>query len=211
MNISTNLFEVVDDLILKEKQMGVIFDAKGFPFFADDEFLSSSPKTILPYRHRLASNNPKNTAVCFYEPDIALYRHLPNGKLAATRKELLNYVGFVGFDMSIFTDLAYAFQEFYILANLVIDKYFTLCGNKMIPNLRADFTGGKSYFYLFEKAPIVCCGTLGCSQRKQVRQLNISLISRYANCHKNQIIIQYGSNLVKSNNTVSIKNFGRSK
>lgn len=79
----------------------------------------------------------------------------------------------------------------------------------MIPNLRVDETGGKSYFYLFDGALIVCCGTLGCSKYKEIKYENRKQIHEYALMHKNQMIIQYGSNLAKSDNLLHFKSYGR--
>ena len=205
---SENLFELIGSLIEWEKTRGVVFKETGLPIFETWMFASEAPNEMLPYRHRNAALEKKTASICFYEPDVDLYRRLEEGKLELASSELKKFGSFVGFDLSIFTDFITPFQEFYVLANLVIDLFFLLNGKRMIPNLRADETGGASYFGLFEKAPVVCCGTLGCSLRKRVRDKNTLLISRYAEKHQDQLIIQYGPNLVKADNTTAFPAFG---
>lgn len=204
-----NLFILIDELILLEKQYGVQFNEQGLPIFTKDMFIQSLPKYMCPYSHRKDTLNMKNTSVTFYEPDRNLYRRLTLSKLEQTANELLNYHSFVGFDLSIFKDYLYPFQEFFVLVNLIIDMFFVLKGNKMIPNLRVDQTGGESYFYLFDEAPIVCCGTLGCSKYKEIKHENRKQILDYASKHKCQMIIQYGSNLAKADNLLHFKSDGR--
>lgn len=209
MKIMPNIYQRIDELIVYEKKQGVLFDKQGLPIFTRADFSLSVPKIILPYRHRNSCRQKKETAICFFEPDEALYRRLPRGKLEGTAEELLKYEAFVGFDLSIFTNFAYAFQEFYVLANLVIDKYFILQGNKMIPNLRVDKKGIDGYFKLFREAPIVCCGTLGCASTRRLKHKNKVLIQQYAKTHPNQLLIQYGSNVFDAANTSAVKPFGR--
>lgn len=204
-NSKNNIFELIDSLILKEKEMNVRFDERGYPIFEKRMFCNRVPDEILPYRHRNAAKGMKSTAVCFYEPDESLYRRL--GNLDSLAIELKSYACFVGFDLSIFSDFLKPFQDFYVLANLVIDMYLILLGNKMVPNLRAD-EGGGSYFYLFSDAPVVCCGTLGCSLMRDVKKMNKDLIADYAIKHPSQILIQYGPALVKNDNVRSFKAFG---
>ena len=206
-----NLFDLLDRLIVYETEKGIRFNEKGYPVFEDWMFYRGDVSYMRPFRHRNDSPSKANTLICFYEPDAALYPKLYEPKLKATGIELLKYAGFVGFDLSIFKDFLYPLQELYVLANLVIDMYFILEGNKMVPNLRADQTGGLSYFHLFKKAPIVCCGTLGCSKRKEIKQINRSLISRYSDEHPEQLIIQYGPKLVDKENTVSLNAYGRKR
>lgn len=204
-----NIFELIDSLISKEKQMGIIFNSIGYPVFEKWMFYDKVPKEMIPYRHRKSAVYPKDAAICFYEPDEALYKRI--NRLDETAEELKKYACFVGFDLSIFSDFLKPFQEFYALANLVIDIYLILNGIKMIPNLRY-IEDGQGYFDLFIDAPVVCCGTLGCSKLKTVRDMNKTLISKYASDHNDQLVIQYGSNLTKERNTISFAPFGwRSK
>lgn len=200
-----NLFEIIDSLISKEEELGIKFNIEGFPLFEKWMFFDSIPKEILPFRHRKSAKNHSESAICFYEPDESLYPKIK--KLDYVAEELRNYKCFVGFDLSIFSDFLKPFQRFYALANLVIDIYLILNGNRMIPNLRADESGG-SYFALFEEAPIVCCGTLGCSLRKTTKKRNMQLIAEYLSSHKRQTLIQYGPGLIKAKNTVNFKSFG---
>ena len=209
MKIIPNIYQRIDELIIYEKSQGVLFNEKGLPIFTRADFSLSVPKIILPYRHRNSCLDKKETAICFFEPDEALYRRLPKGKLESTADKLLKYEAFVGFDLSIFTNFAYAFQEFYVLANLVIDKYFILRGNKMIPNLRVDKKGIDGYFELFREAPVACCGTLGCASTKRLKHKNRELIQQYVETHPDQLLIQYGSKVFVAAKTSAVKPFGR--
>ncbi len=172
-------------------------------------FLREEPDDILPYDHRLDAKNPLRTALCFYQKDESLYRRLSMPKLETTAKELCKYMGFCGFDLSIFHDFLKPFQKFYVLANMVIDIFFCLNGARLIPNLRADEDGGVSYFPLFEHAPIVACGTLGCASRAKKKRRNVMEISKYAESHPNQVILQYGSGLCERGNARTYRNYGR--
>ncbi len=204
-----NLFILIDELIIFEKKNGIQFNERGYPIFTKDMFVQSLPKYIRPFSHRNDTPNILETSIAFYETDKILYRRLTFQKLEDTATKLLKYQSFIGFDLSIFKDYLYPFQEFFILANLVIDIFFILKGNKMIPNLRTDQTNGNSYFHLFEEASIVCCGTLGCSKYKKLRCENQIIIQDYASKHNNQLIIQYGSNLAKADNLLHFKSYGR--
>jgi hypothetical protein len=181
----------------------------GFPIFEKWMFIDNLPKEIIPYDHRLSAKVKNNTVVCFYEKDSSLYRHLTKDKLFKVASELNKFGGFIGYDISIFIDFLRPFQEFYILANLVIDIFFIINGNKMIPNLRSDETYGESYFYLFKEAPIVCAGTLGCSKYSTIKKKNKELIANYLLKNKGQQLIQYGSELVRLSNTIFYKSFRR--
>lgn len=204
-----NLFLLIDELIYYEKEQGVEFNEKGFPIFKKKHFLESLGKYMVPYSHRNDTPNTDETVVCFFMTDKLLYGKLRLAKLKEIARTLRKYKGFVGFDLSIFKDFLYPFQEFYILANLVISMFFVLEGNKMIPNLRADQTGGRSYFGLFNEAPLVCCGTLGCARENERKLINIKEIDEYCDDHPNQLVIQYGSYLSKKKNTYHYKSYGR--
>ena len=208
-NDITNIFELVDYLICYLKENGWKFTDDGKPIFNIEDFVQSIPSKMLPYDHRLESKDDKTTSVCFYQPDKSLYRRLTLFKLIKCAQELKKYHSFVGFDLSIFRDFLYPFQEFYVLANLVVDAFFISFGNKMIPNLRCDETDGESYFYLFGNAPIVCAGTLGCGLFKELKISNKKLLLKYSIEHPNQTLILYGNNLVSNTNTIYFKGFGR--
>lgn len=209
MKINANLFYLIDQLIIYEKEFGIKFDSNGFPIFEKWMFVDQLPKEIIPYDHRLSAKEKNNTIVCFYEKDSSLYRHLTKDRLFKVANELNNFKGFVGYDISIFIDFLRPFQEFYILANLVIDIFFIINGNKVIPNLRSDETDGASYFYLFKEAPIVCVGTLGCSKYSTIRKKNKELIINYSAENNEQLLIQYGSELVQASNALFYKSFRR--
>lgn len=185
------------------------FNEAGLPILEEWMFLKETPNDILPYDHRLDAKEPKTVSLCFFQKDECLYRRLTLSKLEQTADELAKYQGFCGFDLSIFSDMLKPFQDFYVLANMVIDVFFCLRGAKLIPNLRADEDGGKSYFHLYASAPIVCCGTLGCSSRKAIKKQNAKEISEYALSHCDQVVIQYGSKLVDLPNTKYVKGYGR--
>jgi len=207
--LSKNMFLLIDDLIHFEKEHGVEFNKKGFPIFKKEHFLESLGKYMIPYSHRNDTIDKEETTICFYEPDRLLYGRLSFKRLTKIAETLKDYKGFVGFDLSIFKDFLYPFQEFYILANLVISMFLVLKGNKLIPNLRADQTGGESYFGLFNEAPLVCCGTLGCSRENERKLINIKEIDEYCDNHPNQLVIQYGSHLSKKQNAYYFKSYRR--
>lgn len=203
--LNKNVFVLVDTLIDYEKENGIAFNKQGFPIFKKEHFLSSLKSSMIPYTHRNEAYDKKDTIICFYEMDKFLYRKLTFSKLKEVAKNLNEYGGFVGYDLSIFKDFLYPMQKFYILANLVISMFFVLNGNKMIPNLRADQTQGRSYFHLFRDAPLVCCGTLGCSREKIRKATNIIEIKNYCEKHPSQKVIQYGSYIYKAKNTFNYK------
>ena len=204
-----NLFELIDELIVLEKENGIVFNGRGFPVFKPNMFVEKMPLQVLPYLHRKEASIERETCLCFYELDKLLYRHLTLAKLEQVAKELNKYQGFIGYDLSIFSDMLLPFQKFYILANLVIDMFFILHGNKMIPNLRGDEINGEFYFDLFKNSPIVSCGTLGCSKYKEIKNSNKKLIEDYLKEHENQKLIIYGSKLCDYPNVYHYKNFGR--
>lgn len=204
-----NMFLLIDRLITFESEHGIRFNEDGLPIPEEWMFLKETPNDILPYDHRLDAEEPKKVAVCFFQKDQCLYRRLTMAKLESTAKEVAKYQGFCGFDLSIFSDMLTPFQDFYVLANMVIDIYFCLRGARLIPNLRADKNDGGSYFHLYSSAPVVCCGTLGCSCRKDIKRKNVEQISAYAEAHPNQVLIQYGSDLCKGRNIIFIKGYGR--
>ena len=108
--LTKNLFILIDELILFEKNQGVQFNEKGFPIFTKDMFAFCVPKYMRPFSHRKDTPTVKETSITFYEPDRNLYRRLTINKLEETANELLKYHSFVGFDLSIFKDYLYPFQ-----------------------------------------------------------------------------------------------------
>lgn len=208
---SKNLFILIDTLITYLKQRGVEFNDQGFPIFNEGDFLGELPESIIPYSHRHDTKSKAHTVVSFYEPDKLLYGRLTFEKLKKVSEELKEYKGFVGYDLSIFKDFLYPFQKFYVMANLVLTKFLVVEGNKFYPNLRADESGGDLYFKLFANAPIVCCGTLGCSKFKEQRKTNKEQIDKYCETHPKQLLIQYGGELSKKQNSIHFKPYGRKK
>jgi len=177
----------IDNLINYEKEHGVEFDSNGFPFFPKDIFYEKEITSIIPYDQRYRAN--KNSAICFYEHDKYLYRKLSLKKLNIVSNELKKYPCFIGFDLSLFIDFSNYVQKYIVLANLVIDMYLVLNGNKLIPNLRCSSI---DYKYIFKNAPIICCGTVGCTKNKEVRLKSINQILSYSNNNPNKRIICYG-------------------
>ena len=159
---------------------------------------------IIPYSQKHNAN--KKDAICFYEHDKHLYRKLSFKKIEKVSRELKHYSCFIGYDLSIFTDLSSYVQKYAILCNLVIDMYLVLQGNKLVPNIR---NSSIDYNYVFKEAKIVCCGTIGCSKNKEKRLTSIKKIKEYSHSNPNKLIILYGPLQVKENNIIQIDNFRR--
>jgi len=185
-----DIFDTIKQLIIYEKENGIVFDLNGFPIFSEKMFYNGNISISVPYEHR--KEMCSNAIINFYSHDSLLYRKLNVNKLDIVSNELKKYNGFIGFDLSIFEDFSLKIQKFYILCNLVIDMYLILKGNKMVPNIRwSPF----NYYYLFNDARIVCCGLIGNSKNKEIRNKNKEYISLYKKEHRNQKVYLYGSNL----------------
>ncbi len=194
----------IDNLINYEKKYGVEFDLNGFPVFSNDMFYKGEITDIIPYNQKHKAN--KNSAICFYEHDKYLYRKLSFKKLNIVSNELRKYPCFIGYDLSIFTDLSNYVQYYSVLCNLVIDMYLVLQGNRLIPNIR---NSSIEYHYVFKEARIVCCGTIGCSKNKEKRLTSIKRIKEYSCSNSNKKIILYGPLQIKEYNIIQIDNFRR--
>ena len=199
-----NLFKLIDDLISYEKNRGIIFTDDGFPTFTKEMFYTNPINKSFPYDHRNEAS--PNDSINFFSHDINMYRKLNIKKLEKVANNLTFYQAFIGFDLSIFIDISMHNQKFIILANLVIDIFFILHGNKMIPNLRYSTY---DYFYLFNEAKIVCCGVVGNVYRKAIKASNKELITNYADSHKEQIILLYGFINIDKPNTIQIEKYKR--
>jgi hypothetical protein len=183
----------IDELIEYEKAAGIEFDNNGFPTFSKEMFFKRPIDYIIPYNYRSIAS--KDSAICFYEHDKYLYRALSLEKMNIISNELQKYDCFIGFDLSVFCDFSIYVQKYIILSNLVIDMYLILKGNKLIPNLRGSSI---DYYYLFNDAPIICYGTLGCTKNKETRLKTIKQITDYSNNNPNKIIITYGPLAINS-------------
>lgn len=206
-----NIYQFIDELIIYEKEHGIEFDNKGFPTFKNTYFVDTLPKDIIPYEHRKEAKNFKETSLCFFSLDKILYRYLSIEKLDIIAENLKNYHSFVGFDLSIFLDMLYPFQEFFILANLVIDIYLILKGAKMIPNIRGDETNGWSYFYLFKNAPIACSSNIGCYEDKFSREMTIGTMDAFLKINSKAILIQYGLKILNKSNAITFADYLRKR
>lgn len=193
----------IDELIDYEKAAGIEFDHNGFPVFSKEMFYKQPINYIIPYNYRSTASN--NSTICFYEHDKYLYRALSFEKLDIISTEIQKYNCFIGFDLSVFFDFSEYIQKYIILANLVIDMYLVLKGNKLIPNLRGSSI---DYHYLFNDAPIVCCGTLGCTKNKETRLKAIKQITNYSTNNPSKTIITYGP-LAINNKIKQINNYRR--
>ncbi len=192
-----DIFDTAAKLIRIEKEKGIGFTPEGWPRFESWMFQKEIPESILPYSHRREALLKEKTSICFYEHDKYLYPFVNMSKLEALASELHKYNSFIGFDLSVFYDMLYPLQKFYILMNLLVDIYLALSGNRLIPNCRADQTGGQSYYAIFKDAPIVCIGTLGCVKNKTARRESIRSIFTIKEKLPNSAIIQYGPPLPK--------------
>ena len=195
---------LIDSLIKYEIEHGVEFDSNGFPVFSGDMFYNGEITNIIPYDQKHNANN--NSAICFYEHDKYLYRKLSLKKLDKVSNELKKYPCFIGYDLSIFTDLSSYVQYYTILCNLVVDMYLVLQGNKLIPNIR---NSSIDYHYVFKEAKIVCCGTIGCSKNKEKRLISIERIKEYSCNNANKVLLLYGPLQVTEYNIIQIDNFRR--
>ena len=77
----TNIFILADQLISILKNKGFVFRDDGLINFDKDLFAQEIPNEILPNSHKNESKNKEKCAVCFYQPDIYLYRKLSINKL----------------------------------------------------------------------------------------------------------------------------------
>lgn len=199
-----NLYKLIDELISYEKNKGIEFSDDGLPIFTKDMFYDGPINKSLPYDHRNEASS--KDSINFFAHDINMYRKLNTKKLEIIANTLNNYQAFIGFDLSIFIDISIHNQKFIILANLVIDIYFILHGNKMIPNLRYSTY---DYFYLFNEARIVCCGVVGNVYRKELKLKNKELITKYAETHKEQTILLYGFISIDKENIMQLEKYKR--
>lgn len=135
-----DIFDTAAKLIRIEKEKGIGFTPEGWPRFESWMFQKEIPESILPYSHRREALLKEKTSICFYEHDKYLYPFVNMSKLEALASELHKYNSFIGFDLSVFYDMLYPLQKFYILMNLLVDIYLALSGNRLIPNCRADQT-----------------------------------------------------------------------
>ena len=159
------LYGLVQDLSLELKQRGVVFTNSGWPKLPPEAYLREEEALritqMLPYTKKSCALNKATTAICFYETDTQLCKHVRN--LNRLIREVQSFRAVCGMDFSVCLDVPSAEQNFFQLANRLLDAWMWSSGIRLIPNFRCGRAAMTSLLTL-PQGLTYSVGALGCAK-----------------------------------------------
>ncbi|WP_287388714.1 DUF4417 domain-containing protein [Lachnospira sp.] len=157
-----DLFISIDEMYDYLKDKDITFDENGLPIFTKDMFLDEWPEMVVPYSQRKNWRiiNPAKTVLCFFGRDKNLYPRI--GKVLDEIEEYSLFMGVIGMDVTVTSDMDEEWQEAIILLNHLFLAVLAVNGIKILLNTR---TGGLDPDVIFKNTPhgvMVAAGFLGC-------------------------------------------------
>ena len=168
INDLKSIFQIIDYLYNYLKEKNVQFNTDGFPIFEKNMFLDEWPDLVIPYSQRKNKRvvNKKKTVICFFDKDQKLYPRV--SKVLNEIEEYKKYMGVIGMDITITTDMDKEMQRALLLLNQLFLMALAINGIKIVFNTRS---AGLFTTTLFNNIPhnvMVASGLLGC-KRSQFR------------------------------------------
>ncbi|MDO5576289.1 MAG: DUF4417 domain-containing protein [Fibrobacter sp.] len=199
--MNTSLFKLIDSLNNELVSKGIVY-YKNYPMIPAEMLIKERPKEILPFEHRNACTDKKNTLLCHYSTDNLLYRRLKY--LEKDNEILQEYMGVIGFDLSPRLGWHTKHQKFNLLLNQTVNAYRALNGVKILPNFR---TGDMDTMEILQAYPTnswYAVGTLGCS-RGYIKENSILLRTKLLYARPERLLI-YG--ILRSEYKAILDEFG---
>ena len=115
---------------------GIQFNPQGFPMLQPQMYLDEWPELMVPYRDRKARfvHNPSHTVLCLFTSDMRIYPRLE--KALDDIPEYSRYMGAVGSDLTVTSDMDLEWQQAIMLLNQLYLATLAVNGVKIVQNLR---------------------------------------------------------------------------
>ena len=150
LNSLLDIFHTVDIYTSYLENRGFPFSSDGLPIFTKDMFLQQVPDLMVPAqkRHSRSIKDKKSTVVNFFCGDTDVYRRLD--KLLAELDDYSEYMGVVGPDVTVTSDMDPEWQYELMLLNQLGMAVLASYGIKIVHNTRCGIT---STFDMFKYIP----------------------------------------------------------
>ncbi len=115
---------------------GIQFNPQGFPMLQPQMYLDEWPELMVPYRDRKARfvHDPSHTVLCLFTSDMRIYPRLE--KALDDIPEYSRYMGAVGSDLTVTSDMDLEWQQTIMLLNQLYLATLAVNGVKIVQNLR---------------------------------------------------------------------------
>ena len=160
----TDIMEFIDRCAGYLAQRGVVFDALGFPVMEKTWYLGELPDQMVTYRDRNNGyiRDKSKTVICFFCGDERIYPRFEN--LFNEIEEYRPFMGVVGADITVTSDMDIEWQEALMLANQLFTAVLGVNGVKIIQNLRCGSAETLRCLSSVPKGVLCASGTLGCDR-----------------------------------------------
>ena len=156
-----DLFCRIDEYTEYIQMKGFEISENGLPAFTRDMFLDEDPELLIPVDHWKDKRikDKKKTVIVFFCGDNAIYRRLD--KLLAEIDIYRQYMGVVGTDVTVTSDMDPEWQRAILHLNHLTMAVMACSGIKIVLNTRAGSPGTESVFDHIPKGITVASGLLG--------------------------------------------------
>ncbi|MGI6033438.1 MAG: DUF4417 domain-containing protein [Coriobacteriales bacterium] len=160
----TDIMEFIDRCTGYLADRGVGFDALGFPTVDKSWYLDEIPDQMVTYRDRNNGyiRDRSRTVICFFCEDERIYPRFEN--LFEDLEEYRSFMGVVGADVTVTSDMDIEWQEALMLANQLFAAVLGVSGVKIVQNLRCGSVETLRCLSSVPKGILCASGTLGCDR-----------------------------------------------
>lgn len=164
MNRSIAAFEsLIDRYADYLGEEGVRFSPQGFPILQPRMYLDEWPALMVPYRDRKARfvHDPSHTVLCLFTSDARIYPRLE--KVLDDVPEYRRYMGAVGSDLTVTSDMDLEWQRAIMLLNQLHMAVLAVNGVKIVQNLRCGSPDTIACLGCVPPGVMCASSTLGCA------------------------------------------------
>ena len=142
---------------------GIQFNPQGFPMLQPQMYLDEWPELMVPYRDRKARfvHNPSHTVLCLFTSDMRIYPRLE--KALDDIPEYSRYMGAVGSDLTVTSDMDLEWQQAIMLLNQLYLATLAVNGVKIVQNLRCGSPSTITCLSCVPSGVMCATSTLGCA------------------------------------------------
>ncbi len=171
INSLINLMSFVDIYTKYLGSLGCCFNDMGFPIMEESQYLSDWPETVVPYNGRKSRfvTDRRHTVICHFCSDSRIYPRLAG--LLDELSEYQEFMGVVGFDLSVTYDMDVEWQREVMLVNQLATAVLAFNGVKVVNNLRCGCLETLDCFQAVPRGVMCSSSTLGCMRTSTVLDL----------------------------------------
>lgn len=142
---------------------GIQFNPQGFPILESKMYLDKWPALMVPYRDRRARfvRDPSHTVLCLFTSDARIYPRLE--KVLDDIPEYRRYMGAVGSDLTVTSDMDLEWQQAIMLLNQLYMAALAVNGIKIVQNLRCGSLDTIACLSCVPGGVTCATSTLGCA------------------------------------------------